>query len=172
MATTTPNNGWAVPTSTDYVKDGALAIETLGDAIDTSVGTGLLAWQSWSPTLSGGWLNGNGTWTAKYAKLGKIVIATGYFVVGSTTTKGTSLIANLPVTALTTTNINGFAWCGTSSSSGFSPLIVRPASTTTFNLFASNAAGTYVAAGDVTATAPITWATGSVISFTAIYESA
>jgi hypothetical protein len=37
MATTTPNYGWPVPTSTDYVKDGATAIEALGDAIDTTV---------------------------------------------------------------------------------------------------------------------------------------
>ena len=37
MATTTPNFGWAVPTSTDLVKDGAIAIETLGDAIDASL---------------------------------------------------------------------------------------------------------------------------------------
>lgn len=37
MATTTPNYGWDVPTSTDYVKDGATAIETLGDDIDASV---------------------------------------------------------------------------------------------------------------------------------------
>jgi hypothetical protein len=42
MATTTPNYGWSVPTSTDYVKDGATAIETLGDAIDaTSAGANL-----------------------------------------------------------------------------------------------------------------------------------
>lgn len=37
MATTTPNYGWDVPTSTDYVKDGAVAIETLGDDIDSSL---------------------------------------------------------------------------------------------------------------------------------------
>jgi hypothetical protein len=37
MATTTPNFGWPVPTSTDLVKDGATAIEALGDAIDTSL---------------------------------------------------------------------------------------------------------------------------------------
>jgi hypothetical protein len=37
MATTTPNYGWAVPTSTDLVKNGATAIETLGDAIDASL---------------------------------------------------------------------------------------------------------------------------------------
>jgi hypothetical protein len=46
MATTTPNYGWPVPTSTDYVKDGATAIEALGDAIDATVfglGSGALA---------------------------------------------------------------------------------------------------------------------------------
>ena len=37
MATTTPNFGWPVPTSTDLVKDGATAIEALGDGIDTSL---------------------------------------------------------------------------------------------------------------------------------------
>jgi hypothetical protein len=45
MATTTPNYGWPVPTSTDYVKDGATAIEALGDAIDATVfglGSGLV----------------------------------------------------------------------------------------------------------------------------------
>jgi len=46
MATTTPNYGWPVPTSTDLVKDGATAIEALGDAIDATVygltGSGLV----------------------------------------------------------------------------------------------------------------------------------
>jgi hypothetical protein len=37
MATTTPNFGWTVPTSSDLVKNGAVAIETLGDAIDASM---------------------------------------------------------------------------------------------------------------------------------------
>jgi hypothetical protein len=37
MATVTPNYSWPVPTSTDLVKDGASAIEALGDAIDATV---------------------------------------------------------------------------------------------------------------------------------------
>jgi hypothetical protein len=37
MATTTPNYGWPVPTSSDLVKNGATAIEGLGDAIDASL---------------------------------------------------------------------------------------------------------------------------------------
>lgn len=41
MATTTTNYGWAIPQSTDLVKDGATAIATLGSAIDTSMNTAL-----------------------------------------------------------------------------------------------------------------------------------
>lgn len=41
MATTTPEYGWPVPTSTDYVKDGATAIEALGDAVDATLYTAL-----------------------------------------------------------------------------------------------------------------------------------
>jgi len=37
MPTTTPSFGWPVPVSTDLVKDGATAIESLGDAIDASL---------------------------------------------------------------------------------------------------------------------------------------
>ena len=37
MATVTPNYNWPVPTSTDFVKDGADSIKDLGDAIDATV---------------------------------------------------------------------------------------------------------------------------------------
>ena len=37
MATTTPNYLWSVPTSSDLVKNGATAIETLGDSADQSL---------------------------------------------------------------------------------------------------------------------------------------
>jgi hypothetical protein len=36
MSTVTPNFNWPVPTSTDLVRDGATAIEALGDSIDAS----------------------------------------------------------------------------------------------------------------------------------------
>jgi hypothetical protein len=35
---TTTNNGWTIPADTDLVKDGAAAIRTLGQAIDTTLG--------------------------------------------------------------------------------------------------------------------------------------
>jgi hypothetical protein len=37
MATTTTNFGWSIPSDTDLVKDGAAAMRTLGNAIDTSM---------------------------------------------------------------------------------------------------------------------------------------
>ena len=40
--TTTSNFGWTIPDDTDLVKNGALAIRTLGNAIDTSFGGGIL----------------------------------------------------------------------------------------------------------------------------------
>lgn len=174
MATTTPNNGWSVPTSTDYVKDGASAIETLGDAIDASVGTGLLAWTSWAPTLSGGWANGNGTWTAHYAKLGKIVHVRGKFVVGSTTTKGTSLKFSLPFTAnsnAVTTSSIPVAYAVVAGSQ-VQTLFGFVDATTTGQLYALNASGTYLTRSTVTATVPATWATSDEIYFAFTYEAA
>lgn len=37
--TTTSNFGWTTPVATDYVRDGYQAIDTLGDAIDNTLGT-------------------------------------------------------------------------------------------------------------------------------------
>lgn len=34
---TSPNYGWSEPDDTSYVKNGALAMRTLGNAIDTTV---------------------------------------------------------------------------------------------------------------------------------------
>ena len=174
MATTTPLNGWPVPTSTDYVKDGATSIEALGDAIDTSVGSGLLAWQSWAPTLSGGWLNGNGTWEAFYVKIGKIVHVDAAFTLGSTTTKGTGLTISLPVTAKrpgtnvrrTIGNVIGFI------GSGFHAMTMLQNTTTSVTLYAINSATAYAQAANVTTVIPATWGTGDSIHFSFTYEAA
>lgn len=175
MATTTPNNGWAVPSSTDYVSQGAVAIETLGDAIDASVGTGLLAWTSWAPTLGGGWLNGNGTWTAHYAKIGKIVHVRGTFTVGSTTTKGTGLSITVPVTA-TSNAVNAFTpvplGYANAGGSNTNLLFGYLNNTTSFTLFALGTAGTYANRANITSTVPATWATGDQITFAFTYEAA
>jgi hypothetical protein len=169
MATTTPNNGWPVPTSTDYVKDGATAIEALGDAIDTSVGEGLLAWQSWAPTLSGGWANGNGTWEAYYAQIGKTVFVQASFIIGSTTTKGSGLVCSLPVTAARA-RFQSFFSMSSSYTAGVLQGYID--TTSTFTLVALSASATYVTRAQITSTVPATWGTGNSIQVAFSYEAA
>ena len=170
MATTTPLNGWPVPTSTDYVKDGATAIEALGDAIDASTGKGLLAWQTYAPTLSGGWANGNGVWSARYCQIGKTVHVQSFFTVGSTTTRGTNMFVSLPVTAQSATNGNlnsGYCVIGSIYN-----LNVYPSTTTTMQVHATNSSFTYAVQVGITSAIPATWATGSTMSLSFTYEAA
>jgi hypothetical protein len=168
MATTT-NNGWTTPDDTDLVKDGALAIRDLGQEIDTSVGEGLLAWQTWAPTLSGGWANGNGTWNARYAQLGKTVFFSGLFTLGSTTTKGTGLICSLPVQMQSNlTHIN--ASVRLDAAGAFTVGLAVPNNTTSIQLYAENASGTYSTRTQITTTVPGTWVTGNTFVFNGSYE--
>jgi hypothetical protein len=168
MATTT-NNGWETPDDTDLVKDGALAIRTLGQEIDTSVGEGLLAWQSWAPTLSGGWANGNGVWVARYAQLGKTVFVSGQFTLGSTTTKGASLTVVLPVNFQSTSqHVNASVRLDCAGTAFIGNVTANDANT--IQVFAQNAAGTYLARALITATVPATWVTGNGFSFNISYE--
>jgi len=167
MATTT-NNGWETPDDTDLVKDGALAMRTLGSAIDTSVGTGLLAWQSFAPTMTG-W-TGAGAWSAAYAKLGKLVFVQARFVPSSTTGIGAPVIT-LPVNArvsqaqpfLCHIVAGGLNFIGAG----------RLASTSTFVVYAQNSAATYVSGTNFSSTIPATWAaTNDSFAFNFSYEAA
>ena len=229
MATTTPNFGWAVPTSTDLVKDGAVAIETLGDSIDASLvdlkggttgqvlakatntdmdftwstpssggipatiidakgdliagtaadtaarlavgandllltadsaeATGLKytgGWTTWTPTLTNMTL-GNGTITARYQKIGKIVNGYFQFVLGST-----SAISSFPNFSLPITPSQGFmtfpAWY---KDEGVNDYFGMVATLTSGNLWprVGYAAGTYVSDYAISATIPFTWGT-------------
>ena len=174
MATTTPLNGWPVPTSTDYVKDGATAIEALGDAIDTSVGSGLLAWQTWAPTLSNTWANGNGVWNAKYCQIGKTVFVSATFTLGSTTTKGGSVAqVSLPVTPAVTTRPLESAPCAiTVAGAGGFLMWCAHSGSNTASMFTFNASATYLTRNNVISTIPGTWATSDVMAIAFTYEAA
>ena len=170
MATTT-NNGWSTPDNTAYVKDGASAIRTLGSAIDTSVGTGLLAWQTYAPVLGGGWANGNGVWAARYAQIGKIVHVAAFFTIGTTTTKGTTMTISLPVTASNSARqTNGAAYCVIAGNTY--PLIMINSSTGNVQIGTSVASATYTTFNAITATTPATWATSDVVYVGLTYEAA
>ena len=99
MATTTPNFGWTVPTSTDLVKNGATAIETLGDGIDASfVGlkggtTGQVLSKTSATDLAFTWVTDPG---------GDITGVTAGTGISGGGTSGTVTVTNSMATAITT----------------------------------------------------------------------
>jgi hypothetical protein len=92
MATTTPNYLWSVPTSSDLVKNGATAIETLGDSVDQSL------------------------WNVGYGQAGKNKIINGAFNVWQ---RGTSFSGNGYTADRWTCNFSGAT--GTVSQQTFTP---------------------------------------------------
>jgi hypothetical protein len=170
MATTT-NNGWVTPDDTDLVKDGAAAIRSLGSAIDTSVGTGLLAWTSYTPTFTNFTL-GNGTITySKYVQLGKIVFLEVGVNLGSTSAVTGRIGISLPVNSVSLPNrAQGTVALSAGASSGLGSLAFDGG--TKVDLYALNAAGTYLANANISATVPGTWASGSFFNFRTFYEAA
>jgi hypothetical protein len=92
MATTTPNYGWDVPTSSDYVKLGAVAIETLGDDIDATVYAALNGKSSGKVLLNATTLT-----SATTVTIDNVFSATyrNYLILMSTNTTGTGTLNSL-----------------------------------------------------------------------------
>jgi len=176
MATTTPNFGWTVPTSTDLVKDGATAIETLGDAIDaslSSLNTGVAgAWISFTPTFTN-FTIGNGTVAAAYKQYGKLVVVRGSVTLGSTSSMGTGITISHPVTGRTAMGglSPGFATIVDTGTTTFSALTAYN-STTVCTLYINNVASTYPTLASTTATVPMTWTTNDQFIWLYYYEAA
>jgi hypothetical protein len=173
MATTTPNYGWPVPTSTDLVKDGATAIEALGDAADATVfGLGVSgAWTAFTPTLTNITL-GNGTLTARYKQIGKTVVAQVRLTFGTTTSiTGAPTRVNLPVTAATA---NDFSFPMYILDSGAADYIGRAQlfNTAYLELYVNAVGGTYGAISAISSTVPMTWTTNDKFSINFVYEAA
>jgi hypothetical protein len=111
MATTTPNFGWTVPTSTDLVKDGATAIETLGDSIDASMvdlkggTTGQVLSKASNTDMDFSWIEQDDTTLSFNAQTG-----TTYTLVASdsaklvTTSNASAVTVTIPPSVFTTGN--------------------------------------------------------------------
>ena len=132
------------------------------------------AWLSWTPTFANMTL-GNGTITAAYIQFDKTVHYRFKFVLGSTSTVGTSPTFTFPVTAssnyVASVDLMGY---GTLSHSGSADYFgaVRSASSTTGLIISTGVSGANTIHSGVTATAPFTWATGDRIGMYGTYEAA
>ncbi len=177
MATTT-NNGWTTPDDTDLVKDGALAIRTLGSAIDTSVGTGLLAWQDFDTfTVSGtGWNFGStATKNGRYVQLGKIVMFDYEIVAGGTgiAAGSAALTLSLPVNA--NSNTTEFITAGRydDASTSINYQLTGQISGTGVVMLIPTVSGTLIRLSSLASTTlPAALATGDTVRISGFYEAA
>jgi hypothetical protein len=163
----------AIPTPSE----GMFAVTTDNDELDYYDGTNWVpalpvgSWQSWAPTLSGGWLNGNGTYDAKYCQIGKTVHWRVTFTVGSTTTKGSGMVMSLPVTAAATNSaVSAQGFLVTGSTRYIASVLFGNTTTVTIGTSVANA--TYTTWNAMTATTPFTWATNDIVILAGTYEAA
>ena len=133
--------------------------------------------QDWTPTLVN-MTKGDGTITARYlwdGTPGSLVTAHFTFTLGSTSTVGTSPTISTPVVAASS-YIAVKNWVGglVIDDSGSETLtgIVRLESTTTFTPVALISSGSHMRQDAITASVPMIWTTGDLMSFTAAYEAA
>lgn len=146
----------------------------LPKALFTGTGSSWV-WQAWTPT----WVNvtvGNGSVTAKYTQIGKTIFAKLVFVLGSTSTIGTSPTFTLPVVAasfnFTRNIIGGFSAYDQSASYASARGDVRLDSATTAQAVLNLVSGSRIAVDPITATAPFTWTTTDEYVAVFSYEAA
>lgn len=144
--------------------------------LSTTAGEIGASWATWTPTLTAITL-GNGTLTAKYVQIGKVVTLRFNFVLGSTSAIGTNPKFTLPVTSLSygasgteTIRVGGamFEDTGVTNAHGIVGLI----STTEAGFYVNSANGTYVGIAGISSTVPWTWGTGDSLNTTFSYEAA
>lgn len=135
-----------------------------------SSGTGW-AWSNWTPT----WVNltpGNGTVSAKYTQIGKTVLFRIIVTFGTTTAIGGDTSFTAPVTAtISGSNVVSRAVQFTQGATRNFGIILAT-STTVFNVYADNAAGTYSTISALSSTVPFTWANANILDLNGAYEAA
>lgn len=133
------------------------------------------AWESWTPTLTN-ITQGSGTVTARFVRVGRFIEFYFRFVFGSGSAVGTDPQFTLPAAPSSIYDQAGVDTLGVatirdSGSATFGGVCLwLSGSTAIFRYW--NAAGTALTALQITASAPMTWATSDVLLATGRYQAA
>ena len=153
-----------------------LAVGTNGQVLtaDSTEATGLKwssgAWTTWTPTL-GNVVIGNGTITARYQQISKVVFFSVKVVFGSTTTISNSPSITLPVTAASQAYfIANVSDAGVASYTANA--ILPSADFTRIYMDLIDTTSSRAAAAVFSATSPFTWGTGDNFTVSGSYEVA
>lgn len=177
---TTSNNGFRIPSDSDLVRDGALAIRNLGNDVDSALGK--VAFTSFSPSITGtgsGWTLGTGSSsTGRWAQVGKTAFVDGTITLGTSPSAGTNAFAvALPVNANSNTSewiTNG--WFFDTSLNEIYPCIIKISSTQIDFYVQTTTSGTnpepVVGKAFNATNAPVTAAVGDVFGFSITYQVA
>lgn len=181
----TTNGGSAPALTTNSIR--VAKVVTSGSAVTSVVQTGVesnnvqiypnnatlpLNWISWTPTftnVSGGTLN-----YAKYIQIGKTIhFRLRYTLAGAGVSGGiifsTPTTINADLSVAITDTINGTSMLA--HSGNWFPATISWASSTTLEVFALNAAGTFTTLATTSSTVPFTWASTDVIVITGTYDT-
>jgi hypothetical protein len=164
-----PNEGMTIyETNTDTFKvyDGANWIDFGRSVVES--------WQTYTPTLSGGWALGNGTINGRFHRVGKIVTVYVGINFGSTSTYGTGpagLTVSLPVSTVLVTQPHPADLVDVSAGRAHIA-VAQTISATTVELNALNTTFANGAYESVINTKPFTWATDDAVRIIATYEAA
>lgn len=132
------------------------------------------AWTDWTPSFTNFTL-GNGTVTAKYVKIGRKVTWYMKVILGTTSSMGTSPTFTLPVAMASYYNnafldIMGNGWIQDAGTAHYGSFVNWQTSTTV-GLNVWRADTSFIQAGGITATSPMTWTTNDSFTYTGTYES-
>ena len=130
-------------------------------------------WTNFNPTLTGGFAIGNATYIAKYLKVGRLVHVICEITTGSTTSYGSFLGINVPITAAYSNALEGGDCWVQDTSAGVRNMctfISQGTTRTDMNLVRTD--GVDATTRSISATVPFTWATGDRIFYRLTYEAA
>lgn len=161
-------SGIEYPVAGDFIAPLNAHLQALAETTQTALDARApAATTSYTPTLSGITL-GNGTVSAKSCKVGGMVIDNILITFGGTTAvTGDVVIGNMPAAANLANTFCGNANLHDAGSSYYVG-VVRYASSTSVNVYAVYAGGTYTSYSTLNSTTPHTWAVGDQIAISTV----